>query len=150
VTFPQVTEMVRLEDTDYCWRTVPGVWGFEAHPDGRVQHEWKTTGTLHPVEGFVVPVSFEGAQVLIPARYLVAAAHLEKPGQVLIENGRGGLAWLYDVARRNGDWRDDSAQNLYWHELPEPVDFDWLMRQPPQRRARGVLSGPKGKPESDG
>jgi hypothetical protein len=98
------------------------------------------------VEGFIVPVKFDSKVVYIPARYLVAAAYLEKPARVLVES-RSGLAWRYDVARRNGVLTDDSAQNLYWHELPEPRDLDWLMRQRPVPRERRVINGPKGAPD---
>jgi hypothetical protein len=140
--FPQVTDKLELEiEEQFNWRAVPGLWAFEAHPDGAIRHAegWRITGALHPTEGFVVPVSFEGDSFYVPARYLVAAAYLDKPGRVLTDNRRGGLAWLFDVKRRNGSVLDDSARNLYWHELPEPLDFDWLMRQPPVRRPRKPL-----------
>lgn len=143
ITFPQVANNVDLRYTDKTasWRSVPGVNGFIAHPDGCVRRadDWRMTGAIHPVEGFVVPIAFEGQTVYVPARYLVAAAHLPKPGRVLVDNGRGGLAFVYDVARRNGQVLDDRAQNLYWHELPEPIDFEFLMREARwARRPQGV------------
>ena len=130
-TKPQENNGVELRYSQVSWQSVPGLWGFEAHPDGAVRHAegWRITGALDPTEGFVVPVSFGNDSFYVPARYLVAAAYLDKPGQVLTNNRRGGLAWLFDVKRRNGSVLDDSAQNLYWHELPEPLDFDWLMRE---------------------
>jgi hypothetical protein len=130
--FPQVANTVKsLIEGEILWLPVPGVWGYEAHPDGCIRRadDWKLSCILHPVEGVLVPVQFEGHTYGIPRRYMVAAAHLDKPGRVLAENRRGGLAWLYDVAHRNGQVLDDRAQNLYWRELPEPIDFEYLMRE---------------------
>ncbi|XCI63425.1 hypothetical protein MPNTM1_04600 [Mycolicibacterium parafortuitum] len=75
-----------------------------------------------------MPVNWEGDTYGIPRRYLVAAAHLEKPRQVFSRNRRE-LVWRYDVARKNGDVLDDRAVNLYWRELPEPVNYESLMRE---------------------
>ncbi len=129
-TSPQVANKVSsLVEDEFLWRPVRGVWGYEAHPDGCVRRadEWKLSCILHPVEGVLVPVRWEGATYGVPRRYMVAAAHLEKPRQVLMRQGRA-LVWRYDVARKNGDVADDRAANLYWHELPEPVSFESLMR----------------------
>ncbi len=106
--------------------------GYEAHPpDGAVRRadEWKLSCILHPAEGVLVPVHFEGNTYGVPRRYMVASAHLAKPRQVFMRQGGRALVWRYDVARKNGDVTDDRAVNLYWHELPEPVSYASLMRE---------------------
>ncbi len=139
--FPQVTNAVDLiVESEYLWRPVPGVWNYEAHPDGATRRadQWKLSCILHPVEGVLVPVHWEGDTYGIPRRYMVAAALLDKPRQVFMRQGRA-LVWRYDVARKNGDVADDRAVNLYWHELPEPVSFESLMREAKwARRPQGV------------
>lgn len=121
-----------IVDDEFLWRPVPNVWGYEAHPpDGAVRRadEWKLSCILHPAEGVLVPVHFEGNTYGVPRRYMVASAHLAKPRQVFMRQGGRALVWRYDVARKNGDVTDDRAVNLYWHELPEPVSYASLMRE---------------------
>ncbi|GAA2807112.1 hypothetical protein [Mycolicibacterium pallens] len=134
-----------IVDDEFLWRPVPNVWGYEAHPDGAVRRadEWKLSCILHPAEGVLVPVHFEGNTYGVPRRYMVASAHLAKPRQVFMRQGRA-LVWRYDVARKNGDVTDDRAVNLYWHELPEPVSYASLMREAKwARRPWGVSPATK-------
>ena len=118
-------------ENQFIWREVPGLYEYEANSDGTVRRSngWTISCMLHPVEGVLVPVRFEGQTFAVPRRYFVAAAHLEKPDRVLTENRRGGLALRYVPVHRGGDVVDDRALNLYWRELPEPVDFEFLMRE---------------------
>ena len=129
---PQVSNVVKSDKgAQFVWREVPGVYEYEANADGAVRRSngWTMSCMLHPVEGVLVPVRFEGGMYWVPRRFFVAAAHLEKPDRVLTDNRRGGLALRYIPAHRNGDVVDDRALNLYWRELPEPVDFEFLMRE---------------------
>jgi hypothetical protein len=142
----QLSNSIELStESAYKWHPVPGLKHFEAHPDGIARNKWHTTCFIDPRDGPLVRIPFENRKIAIPMRYLVAATFLDKPRQVLTENRRGGLAWLYDVAHRNGNVMDPRAENLYWRELPEPVDLEWLMKQPPDRLPRGVspASSPK-------